>query len=337
MKIGELFFNLGFNADTIKLKDFGKAIGDLNMSSILTAGSFGALYEGAKSLINMADEVALSINNFGIQTGQSTQEIQKWGKMAERVGIPASVMQNSITSLVDSLYLLKRFGTNSNFWGQLGLNPNETADKFRVLDSLADRIKNMDTDATRYYLHQLGLDTQLLNILKLSKDERREILNIYAQSEDKLAKTSEHHKEMVTASQALKDRMVDVGESLTPISTAFDHWASTLLEIVGGSKIWENIVNGIAYGIEENAKGNLFKDIGKLIQASDPGKLYGLNLVNPMDPRTALGPASNPNILLKINAKVNTKDPNTTVEFENDSSYKQSLEDAYRQSSSGSN
>lgn len=64
MKLGELFFELGFKSDHMKLKDFGKAVSELNMSSILSAGSFGAMIHGAKELISMADEMAHGVNKF---------------------------------------------------------------------------------------------------------------------------------------------------------------------------------------------------------------------------------------------------------------------------------
>lgn len=339
--IGELVFKVMFQADTMKLKDFSKAVGELNMSSIVSAGNLGLLYEGAKSLINLTDNVALGINKFGRETGQSREEIQKWDKMAEQMGVTTGSVEGSITSLVDGLYRMKRFGENSNIWGQL-IDPTKTKDMFQVLTMLRERFKGMAVDEQRYYLQKLGLDTQLLNILDLSDGKWKEISAIWALSIEQLDKMDEHHQQMVKSQQALQRAYQDFGSTIAPISTAFDHWKTAVLEILTNSKIWKSTMEGIGYGIEEGlSKGNALTDIGKLIQASDPGNLYKLsptmwdkngnyNPMNALGPAVALHP---PKTTVNIKNTIHTSDPHTTV----DTDYATSLEDTYRQSAARSN
>ena len=51
MKIGELFMELGFKADTMKLNEFVKSIGELNMSSVMAGAEVAALADMTKKLL----------------------------------------------------------------------------------------------------------------------------------------------------------------------------------------------------------------------------------------------------------------------------------------------
>ena len=54
MKIGELFVELGFHADTMKLKEFTSALGELSMSSVMSVLGLGTLYESVKKIMGIA-------------------------------------------------------------------------------------------------------------------------------------------------------------------------------------------------------------------------------------------------------------------------------------------
>src|ERR1019366_3865955 len=196
MKIGELLFELGFKADTMKLKDFGKAVADLNMSGIMAATGFGALYEGAKKIIDMADDLALGVNKFGRETGQSTTEIQKWNKMAEQMGVSSGVVAGSVSTLEDSLFKMKFTGEGSNIWAKLGLDPTHTKSMFDVLSMLRTRLKGMGTEQQRFFLEQLGLSTEMLNMFKLTDSQWADINKQQALSTDQLDQMNEYHRSM---------------------------------------------------------------------------------------------------------------------------------------------
>lgn len=265
MKIGELLFELGFKSDTMKLRDFGKAVSELNMSSILSAGSLGAVFEGAKALIGIADDMALGINKFGRETGQSVVEVQKWTKMAEQMGVSAGVVTGAVQTLQDNLFRMKFTGEGSNIWNMLGLDPTHTKNMFEVLTMLRERLKGANTETQRFFLQQLGLSTELLNMFKLTDEQWKDIAKQQGLSTEQLKRMDEYHRKSIEATQNLKQAFADLGTSIAPISTALSNWATMILKAVENSNIWKKSIEGIGYGLNESlGKGKLFEDVGKL-------------------------------------------------------------------------
>lgn len=250
MKIGELFFNLGFKADTMKLKDFGKAIGDLNMASILTAGSFGAVYEGAKALIGIADQMALGINKFGRETGQSTQDIQKWNKMAEQMGVSAGTVAGSVATLEDNLFKMKFTGEGSNIWAMLGLDPTHTKDMFEVLTMLREKLKGMSTEQQRFFLQNLGLSTEMLNMFKMTDQQWASMNKQTTMMDPELKKMQEYHETMVQYGQNLNLIWQHMGLSLSPVAKSLMDVANSIDQNILKSSKWAAFMKIISDGLE---------------------------------------------------------------------------------------
>ncbi len=59
MTIGELVFELGFKADTVKINDFIGMVGKLNLSSVLASFGVKELYDGLNKIMGIADETAI--------------------------------------------------------------------------------------------------------------------------------------------------------------------------------------------------------------------------------------------------------------------------------------
>lgn len=216
MTLGELVFNLGFKADTMKLKDFGKAVSELNMSSILTAGSFGAVYEGAKALVGIADDMALGINKFGRETGQSREEIQKWTKAAEQMGVAPQTVMSSITSLEDSINRMRVTGEGSGFWNLIGVDPTKTQSMFKVMDMVRNRLKGMSIENQRLLLNMSPIDPQWLNLFNESDKDWADIEKNQGLSNEQLDKMQEYHKILTKDGENLKLIWADLGVALLP-------------------------------------------------------------------------------------------------------------------------
>lgn len=318
MKIGELLFDLGFNADTMKLKDFGKAIGDLNMSSILTAGSFGAVYEGAKALVGIADEMALGINKFGRETGQSTQEVQKWSKMAEQMGISAGVVQGSVATLEDSLFKMRFTGEGSNIWNMMGLDPTHTKNMFEVLTMLRERLKGMTTEQQRFFLQSLGISTEMLNMFKLTNEQWSEIAKQQTLSGKQLEEMNEYHKTMTEMGQNLKMIWADLGVSLVPIFKGFMEIANSIDKSILKSWEFKGILDTISEIMTKVAHpfklfGEAAGALPKLLSAANSTADYSLYGGTPEErTRLALGPASTKTVSVSAPITIHSNDPDAT-------------------------
>lgn len=269
MKIGELLFELGFKADTMKLKDFGRAVSELNMSSIISAGSFGLMYEGAKDLLRIAQDATLSLNKFGRETGQSREEIQQWNNTASQAGISAGTIASSVAHLQDSLFRMNFTGESSNIWNMLGLDPRHTKDMFEVLTMIRNRIKGLTTEQQRFFLENLGLSTELLNMFKLTDEQWRDIPNQQKNSLDQLDKMATFYASQAKLSADIQTAWVDIASSIIPIADKLVQMADSMTIIARGSEDFKN-----AFGF----LGKLADGTGKMLQQSAQGWGYIANL-----------------------------------------------------------
>ena len=104
MKIGELFYALRFDADTTKLNEFVKMVGELNMSSIMAGLGVGALFDVSKKWLDSTRETAMDMMTFQNLTGISAQQMKAWSNAAEMAGVKAGAFESSIGKLQEALY-----------------------------------------------------------------------------------------------------------------------------------------------------------------------------------------------------------------------------------------
>lgn len=325
MKIGELLFELGFKADTMKLKDFGRAVSELNVSSVLTAGAFGAVYEGAKHLIGLADDMALGVNKFSRETGQSTQDIQKWNAMAQQMGVSAGTVASSVSTLEDNLFKMKFTGEGTNIWNMLGLDPRHTKDMFEVLSMLRSRLKNMSTEQQRFFLQNLGLSTEMLNIFKLTDQQWADIPKQQALSNEELKKMDEFHKSSQKLSHDIAIAWADIGVSLIPIAEKIIKISDNMNNIARNSKDFQNFLGFIAKAGEGAGQllGKSAEGWGKIFQyAQYAGQQLAPESAVSMLPFTNPGIAPGMSSISKVNhvtvsapITINSNDPETTAKI----------------------
>lgn len=220
MTIGELVFNLGFKADTMKLKDFGRAVADLNVSSILSAGSFGALIETAKKFIDIAQGMGEGINKFTMETDGSSEAIQKWVKVGEKAGVTGGVVEDTIRGIRRSMDELRGGGIvhDSAFWTTLGLGPELLMEKdpSKMFGVMMQRLQAMGSDQARLKLERFGKSTELLDILKQFPNLQEAYNKAQGLSEAQLAKINTNMMMTKQLSQDIQLIWADMGTTLLP-------------------------------------------------------------------------------------------------------------------------
>lgn len=338
MKIGELFMELGFHADTMKLKDFGRAVADLNMTSILSAGSFGVLYEGAKKIIDMADDLGEGILKFGRETGQSTQEIQKWSTMAKEMGVSADVVATSVSGLEDRIFRMRITGEGSNIWAMLGLDPRKTNDMFSVLTMLREKLKNLSTEQQRFFLEQLGLSTEMLNIFKLTDEQWKDIPRQQALSNQELDKIQQYNTAIAKTSRDFQIIWADIAVTMLPAIDAFLKVSDSIATMARNSRDFKGIIDllvtsarGWSLIIEKTAEGwgyifRIMSAIGlATVKATGATGAAFSQIANPLVaqefgivPPTATLSHAIPNVNLIVKNTIKSNDHNTTVETTSD-------------------
>lgn len=169
MTIGELIVTLGFKADTVKLKDFAKEIGQLPVDVALgLAAMVGLEYELAQ-VTRQALEAAASFQNFTAQTGLSAQELQKWQIVAVQANVSAEAVASSVTNLQRQLAEISLGRGNVSPYQLLGIDPHQ--DAFGVLKQLRGAIQGLNPAMATNLISQMGIDPSMIHVLQLSNAE----------------------------------------------------------------------------------------------------------------------------------------------------------------------
>jgi len=165
MEIGELLINLGFKADTTKLRDFIHDVGDLNLASVFATTGLAGVVDGIKDIMQVADAAARSLNIFQSLTGLSAKDLQQWDQVAQESGIAAGEMGTAINGLQDKIENLKLTGEGAAFFGFLGIDPTKMTDTFTSLKMILNAIKDMDIAKQKFVLTKFGLPENLVQMI----------------------------------------------------------------------------------------------------------------------------------------------------------------------------
>ncbi len=167
--LGEFFFQFGFNVDSLKIRDFTKALGDLPVDAgAAIAALAGVEYELVK-IAQQAFETAVSFQMFSAETGLSWQELQKWQIVAEQANVSAGAVASSLSALERQMAEIRLGRGNIAPFQLLGISPNQ--DAFSVLRQLRERIKGLQPAMATNLIAQMGIDPSLIHVLQLSNNE----------------------------------------------------------------------------------------------------------------------------------------------------------------------
>jgi hypothetical protein len=205
MKIGELIYSLGFESNTVKLDQFIKMIGDLNMSSIMAASGLGGLYDVTKNILESSMQTALSMKTFENVTGMSAQRLQSWNKIAEEAGVKTGALDGALKGLQMSIMNTKMGHMDSglmeaynilNQYGHVAININD--DLFTQIDKIREGMKSLTPEAQRYVTQLLHQDESMLNLYKSEQ-------KLYDQRNNQAVNNKAEVNELMEAWKNIKD------------------------------------------------------------------------------------------------------------------------------------
>jgi len=102
VKVADLFAEFSFKtnaSEQMKLKDFGAAIMDMNLSSVAAAIGIGAAGEALVKFAEQAGKHAQHLQLLNTLTGVSTDELQRWEQMMIRAGGSAADADSALRGL----------------------------------------------------------------------------------------------------------------------------------------------------------------------------------------------------------------------------------------------
>ncbi len=169
MNIGEFFVTLGFNADTLKVKDFAKAIGNLPLDIAAGITALAGIEYQLTKVAAEALNAAVGFQMFTSQTGLSWKELQRWQIVAQQANVSAEAVASSITTLERQMAEIRLGRGNIAPFQMLGIGTNQNA--FQVLDQLRERIKGLNPATATNLISQMGINPEMMHVLQMSNEE----------------------------------------------------------------------------------------------------------------------------------------------------------------------
>ncbi len=169
MNIGEFFVTLGFNADTLKVKDFAKTIGNLPLDIAAGITALAGIELELTKVAAEAMNAAVGFQMFSSQTGLSWQELQRWQIVAQQANVSAEAVASSVTALERQMAEIRLGRGNISPFQILGIGVNQNA--FAVLDQLRERIKGLSPAMATNLVSQMGINPDMMHVLQMSNEE----------------------------------------------------------------------------------------------------------------------------------------------------------------------
>jgi hypothetical protein len=253
--IGELFIELGFHADTMKLKDFMHAVGELNMKSLATAVGLGTLYEATTKIMGMADETAMSIWQFSQITGITQKQIQQFVDVVEQMGGSAEDAKGSLDRLKKAM-LEVQLGQNdaaAQAFTYMGVRIGEK-DPFVILKKASEFLKNAPYDETfkRRMIVQAGISESLIPLLKNITDLTKAMDEQRVAMDNQIATMVRFHQINKKLGQEFGLIWIDAASLIEPVVEIIENLATAITHLVdnilGGKK---NILAASGTAVED--------------------------------------------------------------------------------------
>ena len=186
---GELVVKYVFNADTAKLNDFIRGIGELNMGSVLAGLGMGTLAETINltaqyigKLMEHGEGTSQWMKNFSAQTKLSAQEVKKWMGLADEFGIKAEAVAGVFKSMKEAQ---DKWGTPSGAGIRAAYAQLQMLTGAKHGEPIADQLKKIwkaielhpERRARILEVAQaIGYSNELARIGELSDEKREEAL-----------------------------------------------------------------------------------------------------------------------------------------------------------------
>lgn len=254
MKIAELFAEVSFKWDSMKLKEFAKGVGDLNLSSIISTGSLVKLGETIKDLLIDSVQTSSALTTLSKATGIPTDYIQRFEKLSKALGSSKEEADSFLNTLGKVQLAISQGRGDATPFVLLGINPmgkskeqlaSLIAGRFQdenFLKGLANRfgMKGQGVDEIRAELKRqigggLGISDSMLKVLSSKQFEKQ--LNpatseFEVQSQQEIQDANEAMFEYTKATENLTQSFKTLANVLLPMVTTGAEDVSGILKFV---------------------------------------------------------------------------------------------------------
>lgn len=173
MTIASLFVKLGFISETDDIDKVDKQIKLAESSARKLALGIGLIDTAMIVLMKGMLGVVVGMTKFRVETGLSTDQLQRWQYAAKLSNVAASDVTGAIMSIQDAQAGIALGEGNIAPWQLLGIDPRQNP--IDVLDQIADRIKNLDPGVARHITSQMGISNDMFFLLKQVADGKMKL------------------------------------------------------------------------------------------------------------------------------------------------------------------
>jgi hypothetical protein len=231
MKIAELFVALGIQVEGGgKLDDVDRALNRTALSGAKTALSMAALTASFLAMLNASAKAAVALNNYATATGLSTDELQRWQRVAAATSVPVEEIATTLKGLQDTAAKIMFGGPASGLWGLLGItphdNPASVIDKARIALG-----KMQNVGLARQLATQIGLSENMFRLLRASEEQ-------LAEADKGMLTTPKQIAALAKLSQAWGLFKYDLGASRTQLFSRFAPDFERALKTMGNALRW---------------------------------------------------------------------------------------------------
>jgi hypothetical protein len=247
VKVGQLWFGLGFDVDSVKLNDVVQAIGKLNLNSVLAAVGVGGLVEGLKGIMEAGSALTEPLYKFNTETGLSAQRMQQWSEYAQKFGVGADVVSSSLSglqkkmaamqfgdsSLLSGIYLLQQAGARIS---QADLN-----DPFSFLSKATEGLQKIKPELRTYVAGLLGLNDQLLLLKNFNGADA-----MPAPTPEQIASIRQFNSSWTELGIILKQLTVDAAATFGPMLDGIAKATEWTIKLIEKSTTLQGVLGGLA-------------------------------------------------------------------------------------------
>ena len=191
MKVDSLFISLAVDGtDSIKqaetavkslYSEMASGAKSLAVAGVAAAATIAALGAGFKAMATQVIGDVSAMQKFNTETGLSIDKLTQWQRAAKQSDLSANIdnITSSVVGLQNKLTQLemgKLSPDQANGFLRLGIN-TQGKDAFKVLDELREKMQFLTNPQAVNLLSDLGLGSEFLGVLRMTKTEFDAISN----------------------------------------------------------------------------------------------------------------------------------------------------------------
>ena len=224
MTIASLFVSLGFKVEGDKeLDNIDKGMKKTAGQAAIVAAALSGATLAFLAMAKAAVEAGTALANFNRVTGLSTDELQQWQYAAERNGVAAEEVVQSIKGIQEAQAQIRMGAGNVSPWQLLGINPNQ--DPFKVLEAIRERIRGLDPAIAKNITSQMGISEGTYGLLKLTNEE-------FGKLQAKFLVTKQNQKDLIELNRAWKDLTFSLKNLGTQIGAVFVPFLQAMVKVL---------------------------------------------------------------------------------------------------------